>query len=357
MFNLAFFLLVSMAEISCKNQSSKLHIIYKDGKAVQIEIPVALLQNPKDVGLPNSLSVSLSRQSGNILGEYTSSEASIYFRPIIPLTPGLSYTILQKGRVIAKVHVPARSENKRAKLIAIYPQLDTLPENLLKFYLVFSEPMQTGNSLSHIALLNEHGDTLKNIFLDLQPELWDSTGHVLTVWLDPGRIKRDLVLNREFGNPLLEGQHYELLISGIWNDRNGAKLVTPIRKTFLAGKRDSGIPDIASWLLKIPYARTRTALIIELNEALDHYLLEESISVVNKQGQVIPGVILSGNSNKRLSFIPEKNWGAGAYFIKVSSVLEDLAGNNLNRLFDRDLKSDQKGEKEFYYRRFDTRAD
>ena len=39
-------------------------------------------------------------------------------------------------------------------------------------------------------------------FLDLQPELWNAEGTVLTLWLDPGRIKRDLIPNKELGIPL-----------------------------------------------------------------------------------------------------------------------------------------------------------
>ncbi len=38
-------------------------------------------------------------------------------------------------------------------------------------------------------------------------------------------------------------------------------------------------------------------------------------------------------------FTPEKPWETGLYKLQVESRLADLAGNNLNRLFDVDLQS------------------
>ena len=61
----------------------------------------------------------------------------------------------------------------------------------------FSQPMQEGVSAEHICLVKGEKDTLKNVFLDLQPELWNHDRTMLTLWLDPGRIKRDLQPNRQ----------------------------------------------------------------------------------------------------------------------------------------------------------------
>ena len=83
--------------------------------------------------------------------------------------------------------------------MAIYPTQDTVPENLLKIYLQFSKPMREGQALRHIELLKNNRDTLPGVFLDLQPELWNVDRTTLTVWLDPGRIKRDLQPNGPIG--------------------------------------------------------------------------------------------------------------------------------------------------------------
>jgi hypothetical protein len=44
---------------------------------------------------------------------------------------------------------------------------------------------------------------------------------------------------------------------------------------------------------------------------------------------------------KQLNFIPNKPWSPGQYNLQVEARLEDLAGNNLNRLFDRDVTNPQ----------------
>ena len=77
-----------------------------------------------------------------------------------------------------------------------------MPENLLKIYLRFSHPMREGQSDKYISLIKNGKDTLPDVFLNLQPELWNEDRTVLTVWLDPGRIKRDLQPNLKLGNPL-----------------------------------------------------------------------------------------------------------------------------------------------------------
>ena len=37
---------------------------------------------------------------------------------------------------------------------------------------------------------------MKSIFLELENELWNPEHTQLTLWLDPGRIKRDLIPNQ-----------------------------------------------------------------------------------------------------------------------------------------------------------------
>ena len=43
------------------------------------------------------------------------------------------------------------------------------------------------------------------------------------------------------------------------------------------------------------------------------------------------------DGEKKCRFIPEIAWKPGDYLLVIESRLEDLAGNNLNRPFDRDV--------------------
>jgi hypothetical protein len=54
----------------------------------------------------------------------------------------------------------------------VYPTADTLPENLLKFYIHFSRPMRDGDAARHVALLDERGRAVSDAFLATDTELW-----------------------------------------------------------------------------------------------------------------------------------------------------------------------------------------
>ena len=50
--------------------------------------------------------------------------------------------------------------------------------------------MQEGHSLENILLIRNEKDTIRDAFLDLQPELWNKEGTVLTLWFDPGKDQK-----------------------------------------------------------------------------------------------------------------------------------------------------------------------
>ncbi len=105
----------------------------------------------------------------------------------------------------------------------------------------------------------------------------------------------------------------------------------------MTAARDMTSPDLKPWALKTPRRGTTQPLEIHLKEALDYVLLQNTIRIIDARGKTINGVIQVTNKEHRVDFIPTSPWLAGPYKVLVESRLEDLAGNNLNRLFDRDL--------------------
>jgi hypothetical protein len=265
----------------------------------------------------------------------------------------LIYEVFSKKEMIGSVSIPLLANAKKTVLTNIFPGVDTVPENLLKIYLQFSAPMREGESLQHIHLLNENKDTLQDVFLDLQPELWNKERTALTVWLDPGRIKRDLIPNRKMGNPLRKGNWYTLTISPEWKDVRGFSLEKRIEKKFFVGERDGLSPELSSWDIQIPKAGTVQPLQISFGESLDYFLLGETISIVNDKNEIIPGELKTSDKERMIAFTPQQSWKQGSYRIQVRAILEDLAGNNLNRPFDRDTKiQKQVFDKDVFEREF-----
>src|SRR5262249_58737339 len=121
---------------------------------------------------------------------------------------------------------------------SVYPSADVLPENLLKFYLHFSAPMSRGHSYDHIHLQDEAGKDVKLPFLEIDEELWDPTMTRLTLFIDPGRIKRGVRPLEEIGPALESGKSYTLVIDREWKDAAGNPLRDAFRKTFKVGPTD-----------------------------------------------------------------------------------------------------------------------
>lgn len=334
----------------CSQSGKEINLQWTKKQATGIVVPKSLLADGSEGEQKNSLQVRLSQSNLSILGEYASLEDAVVFKPLIPLSPGKRYDVFFKQKSIGSVTVPFPDARDAPELVAIYPSADTLPENLLKIYLQFSSPMREGEALRHLHLLNEKGDTIPAIFLDLQPELWNEERTTLTVWLDPGRIKRDLIPNQRMGNPLQKGKRYTLEIDSAWKNTQGLSLKTTITKNIVVGERDAVLPQPDRWTVTLPKAATLEPLRLVFGEPLDYFLLEETIQVLSAKGEVINGKITVLKNETGLVFTPLAPWKPGSYRIKIATYLEDLAGNNLNRPFDRDVLHQPKKENDFVER-------
>ncbi|MEZ5040817.1 MAG: hypothetical protein R2828_13010 [Saprospiraceae bacterium] len=261
---------------------------------------------------------------------------TLIFRPFLPFSEGVTYVAIYPGLSPTFFTIPAR-DYTATKVVAIYPSSDTLPENTLKMYLHFSAPMSVKKSKDYVYLTNAMGDTIVQPFLDLDPELWNEDRSRLTLWFDPGRLKRDLVPNREMGAPLEKGQHYTLHINPQWTDAQGHSLAQSVTKSFFVTTADRTQPEPARWSLVAPAAHSKEALHLQFGEMLDEALSRHSIVVLDEKGEQVNGDILLGAYQQSWHFVPWDPWKKGPYQVRVDAILEDLAGNNLNRPFDRDL--------------------
>ena len=325
---------------SCRPSAQKeIRLIWKDDKATSLLIPQHVLQPDAADSINELLQLRLAGSGKTpIMGTIESAGDVVKFSPLVPFSRGLSYAIYFRGQQVGLVKVPLADSAQSPEVFAVYPSSDTLPENLLKFYVQFSKPMRTGQSLNHVFLLDENSDTLSDVFLDLQPELWNPENTILTIWLDPGRIKRDLIPNKKFGNPLTAGKRYKLLVSEEWKDQQELKLKDDFTKAFFVTGRDEHSPSPENWKLELPAAGSNSPLKMIFPESLDYFLLPETIQVTDKNGHTLPGIIKVMAKERGVEFTPRTKWKPGKFTIVVAPHLEDLAGNNPGKLFDRDLQ-------------------
>ena len=273
-----------------------------------------------------------------MLGSFQLDGARLLFYPRFPLQAGLTY------RAVLKIEPPVESvfdiprvDRPLARVQAVFPSTNRLPENVLKFYVHFSAPMSRGDIYSHMSLLDSAGSQVELPFLELEQELWDRSGSRLTVLFDPGRIKRGLAPHNDVGPALEAGRSYTFVVADTWRDAAGTPLGGGFRKDFTVVTADREPPDPAKWTLSAPPGGGRTALEVRFPEPMDHALLDHMLSIRQEGGEEVKGAVLIEHEETQWRFVPERAWAPGNYKLAVDTAIEDLAGNRIGRPFDVDL--------------------
>ena len=271
-----------------------------------------------------------------MLGEYTFRDGILSFKPMFPVQSDVKYRAVFRSPnadpIVSTLKITREDPTPTTVVMHIYPSADVLPENLLKFYVHFSAPMSRGHIYNHIELRNESGQPVELPFLEIDEELWDDKMQRLTLFIDPGRIKRGVQPLEEVGPALEEGKKFTLIIRKQWQDASGRALKTDFTKHFRVGPPDRDPPDPKTWTIKAPKAETKDALRILFHESMDHALTLRVVSVANF---LTRGTL--GDHERELVLTPHSHWKPGHYDLTVQTTIEDLAGNNIGKPFEVDL--------------------
>ena len=283
-----------------------------------------------------------------MLGTYHVEENAIRFEPQYPLVPGLSYQAsfqpaelpVNKGdrrELTAVVRVPTENLTAVTVVTHVYPTADVLPENLLKFYVHFSAPMSRGHIYDYIRLFDAGGKQVELPFLEIDEELWDDSMTRLTIFIDPGRIKRGVLPLEDVGPALETGKRYSLVIDNAWKDGAGKPLKESFQKQFLVGTPDREPPDPSRWNVQLPASGTQNPLVVLFPEPMDNALTQRVIHITDASGKTVAGRIDLTDQERRWSFQPHGPWQRGQHQLVIQTTIEDLAGNNIGKQFDVDL--------------------
>ncbi|AUC14958.1 hypothetical protein BTO06_07325 [Tenacibaculum sp. SZ-18] len=272
----------------------------------------------------------------SIIGNIKRQGDKLTFSPLLPFQVETNYTVVY-GRKLYEFSIPLESNYKILGVKNLYPNYSELPSNLLKWYVEFSKPVNPTNIYDHISLIdNITQKKVDRAFLPLENPLLSNDGKLLTLWIEPGRQKRDLGPNKHLGKVLEIGKSYTLMIDGNLKDSKGIPMRSNFTFSFEVFEADRTQPDINNWKLNPPKRNTKDELVIHLNDKLDYgSLINNLILYNNKQ---IEGVFTIDSNNNKVIFTPFHKWKPNTYVLKCNKLIEDLAGNNLERLFDRDVQ-------------------
>ena len=285
----------------------------------------------------------------DVLGRHEVLEDVVRFIPHFPFDLGIRFRAIFDPRSLGhpelsevltlEFSLPRPMSTVRTRVNQVFPSSDSLPENLLRFYVCFSNPMQRGRSQEQIRLLGPDGRPAPDTLYRPPVELWDRSMRHLTILLDPGRLKRGVGPNRELGPPLMAGQKYTLAIGSGMIDFYGRSLRESFYKSFYVTEAVREPIAVEQWKIVPPAAKGRQPLALRFPKPLDWALLWHTISITTEGDHPIDGRNAIDQDESRWSFIPTSPWIAGLYYVRIASSLEDVCGNSLLEAFDRPLRS------------------
>ncbi len=283
-----------------------------------------------------------------MLGTYEVEADRLIFRGRFPFVRGLQHGVRLDLEVLGRLSgrdagsgivtheftPPETEPGPATRVTAVYPTSGRVPMNLLKLYIHLSAPMRFGEAYANIRLVDENGDLVPDAYLEMPQELWDPERTRLTLFFDPGRIKREVDPNLQLGLPLQAGHSFRVVIDPGWRDARGQPLAEGFEKVLTVVEPDRTMPRAEDWQVEAPGVRSVAPVQLAFNEPMDHALAERMLVVLDANGAPVLGTVQVGGEERSWSFTPERPWQAGRYVIDVHPDIEDLAGNNLAHLFD-----------------------
>ncbi len=287
-----------------------------------------------------------------VAGRYALTGEGMRFTPHFPFEAGVRYRVRFDPRpfglpewqaVLTLDFTPeAVRSDVPAEVEGIFPSADELPENLLRFYVRFSQPMRRGLAEAEVSLLGPDDQPVADALYRAPVELWDKNMRCLTVLLDPGRLKRGVGPNRTLGPPLRAGQSYTLLVGAGMTAASGRRLTGAVRKRFSVMEPVRERISRAGWSVQPPAAGCREPLRLRFSRSLDWALMCRALIVTTEDGTFVSGHTGVSDLEMEIVFTPAAPWTMRAYKVSVSTELEDICGNDLAGSFDRPFRENTK---------------
>ncbi len=200
----------------------------------------------------------------------------------------------------------------------VFPSASKVPANLLRISLVFTVP-PSGSTLRNLHLTHADGATIHGAFYP-QP-LWSPDGRVLTVYLNPGRVKTGLIAHDTLGWALKPDGDVQL------------RLRQQVLKTWHVASPNELALDPSRWVVHPPAANTRQPLRVSLDLPIDSRDTS-LIAVQAPDGSRVAGVATLAHGETAWRLQPRKPWTQGDYVLRLHPDLEDPEGNRVGQAFE-----------------------
>ena len=294
------------------------------------------------VSSPKGLSVVVAEGSETdiaarppVVGEWAVMDGKLVFTPTYPFKAGTAYRVVGVPDRL-EVRSPRAEASKPTVITHVYPTSTDLPENVLRFYIEFNQPMPRGDVYKYVKVLDDTGKPDPLPFVELDQELWSADQTRLTLLIDPGRIKKEVKPRIDLGPVFRKGKKYALVVSGKWPTLEGGTLGKDLTRAITIAPPIADAIDPKVWKLSAP-VDTTAPLRVSFGRPLDRVLLARSLTVTSADGQAIEGTVEPTDSETAWNFKPARPWLPKNYVLHVDASLEDVCGNAVGRQFEVDL--------------------
>lgn len=296
------------------------------------------LHVPDENLLALHLVLDSSTAQNPVAGIYERKNDTLYFRPYAALGSGLLFEArLYRGNdtirraVLTPGQGPATAP--LAEVTEIYPLGPRVPENILMFHVLFSEPMANDEmAFQKVKLLDEKGRVKERVWRERS--YWTPDGKHLVLMVHPGRIKRGINYLEELGPVFVPGRNYTLLISDSLRDVHGRRAKRSHMVHYEITAADHGMPRVDEDRLTVPRSGTRDPLTLAFSERMDYGTLVSNMKVKDEAGNYIEGSIAKGSLESVWAFSPLNNWESKTYTLELGQETADLASNRLYKPFE-----------------------
>ena len=223
----------------------------------------------------------------------------------------------------------------QTEVLAIWPSTATIPERLLRISILFAQPR--GAAIDQIFLLDGGGEPIADAFVD--QELWSPDGRILTLLIDPGRVKTGLIAHDEKGPVLTAHSRVSL--------RVGPKII----REWKVAQGGCRIPNVADWRIKTPRASTREPFEVFFPGPVDAQS-RELIALVGENGRRIDGRATLDEGEEHWSFTPALLWLPGKAELVVHPRFESPCGDEIGEGFEHAAASTLASKRETASRKF-----
>lgn len=266
-----------------------------------------------------------------VTGTYYLSGDSLRFTPDEPFRKGKQYyvkAVVQDWEPVELSFSIAVRATAPTRVTQVYPTTDQIPENLHRFHVHFSAPVQQSNLAQHLRLEDSTGVPIADVFDNPKMQTWSADGLRLTLRLDEQDTSREALAQADPQRIRLKrGKSMRLVVANTLMDSNGKPLSKAYFKSFQVVQPDTRRPKPHRWKMELPEGGSMDPLIIQLDEPYDHHQLMETMRIRNWSGNGFLKSVKADAGGMTLYVYAKEPWWPGVYYLQLDATLRDLAGN------------------------------